>query len=285
MREIPDSIRSDIADLLGLVRSLADGEYGIALGGSYAKGTADADSDLDLYLFSKRIRPREERQRLVAAYSPDITALVCWDVGDPVTQCGTDFRYCGRLVETWTRSIDAIDAVIEECRQGIVKRNLVTWTTTGFYNHCCLSDIQVMIPLEDPAGIISLWKSLIAVYPPKLKQAIIEQHLGAARFWPWNPHYQSAVERADVIYVTGIVQQVVHNVIQVLFALNETYFPGDKNLRRSTDHFQLAPPRLGERLDSLLWPDYPPTPEMLHRQQADLCDLVQETMKLVSVHT
>jgi hypothetical protein len=280
-KQIPECIQFVVTDLLGLVRSFADGDYGIALGGSYAKGIADEVSDLDIYLFAPVISPCEKRETIASAFSPDITSLVCWDVGNPIMQGGVDFRFHGRLIETWLRSTTLIDDVIEECRQGIVKRDMVTWTTTGFYNHCCLSDINVMISLDDPAGIISRWKSEITVYPPKLQNTIIEQHLAAARFWPWNPHYQSAVDRGDIIYITGIVQQVVHNILQVLFALNETYFPGDKKLLQILDHLHTQPPQLGSRVNALLWSDTPASPQALIKQQNELRNLVDETTALV----
>lgn len=280
-KHIPECIHSDVASLLSLVRLFADGDYGIALGGSYAKGIADEVSDLDIYLFAPVISPHEKRKAIATAYSTDIASLVCWDVGNPILQGGVDFRFHGRPIETWLRSTTLIDDAIEECRQGIVKRDMLTWTTTGFYNHCCLSDINVMITLEDPAGIIGRWKSEIAVYPPKLRHTIIEQHLDSARFWPWNPHYQSAVDRGDLIYVTGIVQQVVHNILQVLFALNETYFPGDKKLLQILNHLPVQPQHLGSRVNALLWPDTLATPQALKRQQSELQNLVHETTALV----
>ena len=46
------------------------------------------------------------------------------------------------------RGHEIIERAISECQQGIVKREFVTWTTTGFYNHCTLSDISAMIPVD-----------------------------------------------------------------------------------------------------------------------------------------
>jgi hypothetical protein len=277
---LPQYIRMQLCELLPLIRAFAIGDYGIALGGAHAKGVADEDSDLDIYLFAQAVLPNAERRRLMVEFSSEITDICCWGEDTNFTQAGSDFRFRGLLVENWARNSAMIDTIIAECEQGIVKRDLVCWTITGFYNHCCLSDIKVMMPLEDPAGIIARWKERVAVYPPKLRRAIIEQHLAEARFWPENPHYHSAIKRADVIYTTGIVQQVVHNLLQVLFAINETYFPGDKKLREALEHLSKLPEGFLERLDFLLWPAAPVTEEVLWQQQKELTALMKELATL-----
>ena len=279
---LPESIRSTATALLDLVRSFSLSEYGIALGGAHAKRTADDESDVDLYLFATAARPNEERAHLAAAFSPEVENVVCWGEDTLFSQAGTDFRFRGRQIECWLRNAAHIDETIAACQAGVVRRELVTWTTTGFYNHCCLSDVKAMMPLADPTGILTRWQSQVAAYPPKLRRSIIGQHLAAARFWPHNFHYRSAVARADVIYVTGIVQQVVHNLVQVLFALNETYFPGDKKLDEALGHLPCQPTGLRERVASLLWPGAPATVALLDRQQEEVKALLREVEALVA---
>ncbi len=279
---IPEPIQRIVSDLLPLVRQFAQGEYAIALGGSYAKGTADDEADVDLYLFVRAVPGNEERHRIASAFSSEIERIVCW--GDDATfrDAGTDFRFRGHNVECWLRNIDHIDRSIAECQQGVVKREFLTWTTTGFYNHCCLSDLTVMLPLDDPSDIIARWKSQVATYPPRLRQAIVSQHLLAAGFWPDSFHYLSAIERQDVIYATGIVQQVVHNLVQVLFALNEVYFPGDKQLEAALDHLPRHPPNLCQRIRALFWPGRPATTEALREQRESLRSLLAEVREMAA---
>jgi len=277
---IPEAVVGTIAELLPLVRGFAQGEYGIALGGAHAKGNADGESDVDLYLFANTVLPAEERTRRVAAFSPEVEGAYSWQGDGASPDTGTDFRFRGYRIECWLRNAEHIERTIAECQQGVVKREFVTWTTTGFYNHCCLSDVKVMMPVEDPCGIIARWKSQVAVYPSKLRETIIRQHLGGAEFWPDNFHYLSAIERADVIYTSGIVQQVVHNLIQVLFALNESYFPGDKQLGQALDRLPKRPPRLTERIGALLLPASPVTPAVLRQQREELRALLQDVRSM-----
>ena len=267
----------DIVDaLLPALRQFVLGDYGIAVGGAHAKDQDDEESDLDIYLFNDAILPDEERTRLTQQTDATIHDIISWSSGMPFEQAGTDFYWGNLKVECWLRNARSIDGTVQDCLAGVVKRDLVVWTTTGFYNHCCLSDLQHMIPIADPAGMIQRWKSQVCHYPARLRSSIIDQHLGAARFWPANFHYSSAIERQDVIYTTGIIQQVLHNLIQVLFALNEVYFPGDKKLIQAISHFHHVPKHFTDRLQRLIFPADAISTGLLREQQRELQELLHE---------
>lgn len=274
-------------ELLPLLRRFcecsAGGDYGIALGGAHAKGVADAESDLDLYLFADQVLPGVERKRLCAKLD-GIESITGWGEDTPFIQGGTDFYLNGIKVECWLRNTSYINHLIAECQAGIVHHTLVTWTVMGFYNYCTLSDLYNMTPIDDPAGILARWKAQVSHYPPKLRQAIIATYLGKARFWPQNFHYRTAVERCDTLYVTGIVHQVVHNLIQVIFALNQVYFPGDKKLALALDHLPVKPHRFTMRIQEVINPAAPGTQAIYEQQRQELAALVQEVETLVQVY-
>ena len=275
-------IATELADeLLPLIRQFARGEYGIALGGAHAKGVADAESDLDLYLFAREVLPAEERERLCQAWKMGIQSVVSWSAPGAFVQGGTDFYVDGLKVECWLRNVDYVNEIVDECERGIVRKEFVTWTVMGFYRHCTLSDLHNMHPLEDPDGVLARWKAAVSVYPPKLRATILETYLRAAQFWPDNFHYRTAVERCDVIYTAGIVHQVVHNLIQVLFALNRVYFPGDKKLALALEHLEVKPPKASQRVVDLLAPGGSRDRASLERQRDELRALVQEVAALV----
>ena len=174
-------VDAHVQELLPLLRRFRHGEYGIALGGAHAKGTEDDESDLDLYLFAREVLPGVERTRLCEEFSHEIESTVSWGDESEFVQAGTDFLFRGQRVECWLRNVDTISATIAECASGIVKQSLVTWTVMGFYNHCALSDLDKMLPVDDPYGILARWKAAVRTYPPRLQEAIIARHLGAAR--------------------------------------------------------------------------------------------------------
>lgn len=279
MATLPSDLLPMVDALLPLLRRFCRGEYGIALGGAHAKGVADAASDVDLYVFARQVLTNDERTRLCAELS-GARAIVSWGEIEPFSQAGTDFYLGPHKVECWLRNADHMAATIADCQAGVIRHDLVTWTVMGFYNHCALSDLNKMIPLEDPNGLLAGWQAEVREYPPKLRAAIIAQHLRAARFWPGNFHYLSAVERCDVIYVTGIVQQVVTNLIQVVFALNRTYFPGEKKLHAALDHLAFKPAGFTGRIERLMFPRAEPDVAYLRQQSRELAELVEEVAAL-----
>jgi len=279
---LPADIQSAIDLLLPLLRRFARSAYGIALGGAHAKGMADPASDIDLYLFANVVLPNDLRATLAAEHDPRIHDVYTWGGQAPFEQAGTDFMLEGIKVEIWLRAAHLVTDAINEAEAGVVNREFVTWTTTGFYNHCALADIQAMVVLEDPNGLLAAWKRRVATYPDNLRSAIIAQHLAAARFWPHNFHYATAVERCDLIYTTGIVQQVLHNLIQVLFALNRVYFPGDKKLAQALRKLPSTPDRFAERVEALMFPAQPATVALLRAQREELQRLVREVGEMVA---
>lgn len=271
-----------VEQLLPLLRRFCapgGSEYGIALGGAHAKGVADAESDLDLYLFARKVLSAAERSQLCEQFD-GIDRISGWGEASPFVQGGTDFYYRGLKVECWLRNSDYVANIIAECQQGIVRHSLVTWTVMGFYNYCTLSDLHHMQPIDDPAGLLARWQAEVAEYPALLRQAIITSCLRAAQFWPDNFHYRTAVARADTIYVTGIVQQVVHHLIQVVFALNCVYFPGDKKLAAAIAHLPIQPERFAERIQWLLRPDLPSNSQGYEQQRQELLCLTRQVQEL-----
>lgn len=277
--------RSDtMTKLLSLLRRFATGDYGIALGGAHAKGVADEQSDLDLYLFAERWLPGPARDQLCRVILGADTPVRSWGVDNAdgiYEQAGTDFTVDGKPVECWLRGVNYICDIVEETCSGIVRRDFVTWTAMGYFNHCALSDLQHMVILEDPQKILTRWQSQVAVYPPALRKTIVETYLSAARFWPHNFHYEVAVKRGDILYAMAIAQQVVQNLIQVVFALNEVYFPGEKKLAEALEQLPRAPERFAARVQALVFPTGEPVRDALERQRAEIQVLVQEVSDLV----
>ncbi|HET7461087.1 MAG TPA: hypothetical protein VFJ82_07555, partial [Longimicrobium sp.] len=96
-----------------------------------------------------------------------------------------------------------------------------------------------------------------------------------------NPHYLTAIERVDVIYVAGIVQLVVHALAQVLFALNRVYFPGEKRLAESLRRLPVAPRDVAARVQALVAPGTSMDAAVLRAQREEVAALVSEVRHLV----
>lgn len=274
-----------IRELLPVVRRFrtGPGAYGIALGGSHAKGTSDALSDVDMYLFAPEVLPGVKRKEVIAdALGLTPEAISVWGQDIPFEQSGTDFRFRGREVEVWIRNSERIESGIGAAKRGEIRREYAIWAVAGFFDHVALADVQTMHIIEDPAGLLSDWKAEVGHYPEALRRALLERFKREIAFWPDNFHFRTAVDRADAIYVSGIVQQTVHALIQVVFALNRVYFPGDKKLALALAALPMLPKEFAERVEALLYPGPGPVRMLLEEQHRALGILVSEVETLIA---
>src|SRR5436305_182999 len=110
-----------------LLRQFVCGEYGIAVGGAHAKNMADHKSVLGLYVFSRVVLPNFDRTRSAIQLAPDIRDVVSWGNTEPFEQAGTDFYLKNLKIECWLRNTAFIERTTDECVEGVVKRDFVTW--------------------------------------------------------------------------------------------------------------------------------------------------------------
>jgi hypothetical protein len=274
----PDEI---VAGLLPMLRTWVAGEYGIAIGGSYAKGSGDSLSDVDIYLFANEVLPATHRAERVVAELGVESRPESWGADDPFVQGGTDFWQAGQRVECWLRSTREVDTTLRACAGGDVRREYVVWTVMGFLSYTALADVHSMRIVDDPHGVLARWKEAVASYPEALRQNVLGRFMPEAAFWPENFHYRAAVQRVDVIYTSAIVQQVLQALIQVVFALNRAYFPGEKRLAHAMVKLPVQPREFPDRVQKLLAPR---TVDVagLETQRRELVNLVAEMRALVS---
>jgi len=267
-------------DLVPLLQPLLGGAYAVGVGGSRAKGSSDEHSDLDLYLFAENLAGEEK----IRAALSGVAELGRVEIGgDPETLWGRniDFRVNGGLVEVTVRSVAHIERIIADCSAGRLVAEPMVWTPGGFfYHHAALADIASLRPLADPHGLIARWQERLATYPPALRKAVIARHLPRASFWLENPHYRSAIARADSPYTQSIVMNTIHDLMQVLYAVNERYYAGDKRLLSQAAALPVRPADLVEQVAWLVLPGSAATPELLERQRLALADLVAATKRL-----
>ncbi len=278
MTATPEAVAGE---LLPVLRELCAGEYAVAIGGSHAKGSSDALSDVDVYLFARTVLPGPERTLRVASV-PGACEVSSWGRDEPFVEGGTDFVYRGQRVECWLRNPEQVEATIAACKQGRIQRDPVVWTVMGFFNYVVLADVRAMRIVEDPYGLLARWKAEVGTYPERLRRMVLHRFMQEAAFWPDNFHYETAVERADVIYTSGIVQQVLHALIQVVFALNGEYFPGEKKLVHAMASLPVQPHAFAARVQGLVAPGSAPDVPQLREQRRELGALVAEMAALVT---
>lgn len=230
-------INAIIEEFVPIIRRFAVGPYAISIGGSRGKKLADRRSDVDFRLYCdgalKTPETRAEFSKLIHE------GMARWRAK------GIEIDGC------WVRTVAEIDQALSEWLDGKIKPADIFWTIWGYH---VLPDIYHQWSIEDPYDIIAGWKERLKQYPPKLKQAILDKYLFSLRYWRDDYHYLSKVHRSDVIFLAGLSARLVHDMCQVLFALNETYFVGDGNNLDFIQRFAVQPPRFMERVREALYP-------------------------------
>lgn len=224
------------------------------------------------------------QEALVSAMLPNVREVRSWGCDDPFVEGGTDFTCEDVRVECWHRNEASVEEKLHASLNGEVNRQYSTWAVMGFFDHAVLADIRSMQIVVDPQGTLARWKKEVNHYPEALRQSVLQRFMREAAFWPNNPHYRSAVERVDLIYTSSIVQHTLQALIQVLFALNREYFPGEKQLALAIDKLVLRPQRLSDRIRQILNPGIVMGRDELAAQAGALADLVAETKALVLAH-
>ncbi len=243
-------LAEEIAGRLGEV----PGVVAVALGGSWARGEAHLDSDLDLGVYYRpEHRPSVEDLRRLAQelddrHLPDLAT----EIGEwgPWINGGGWLRVESRSVDWLYRDADKVAAIIGRCTSGETACHYQPGHPHGFHEHIYLGEVHHCRTLHDPEGLLRELKSAVATYPPKLKRTIIEKYLWEAGFSLETARKPAA--RGEASYVSGCLFRGVACMVQALFALNERYFINEKGSVRAADSFAVRPERFGETASELL---------------------------------
>lgn len=262
--QLPSWFAELSADLVPAVTALGEGRYAVGVAGSIGKGAADEKSDTDIRLYCDRRADDRSSERARAEV-------------DRVTN-----DWAGRGVtidDCWIRTIGEVDSELDLWLHGTARPKAMVWTVWGYY---LPTDIVNQLILEDPDGVLAGWQHALASYPPVLKNAIVERHSQSLRYWISDYHYRSKVARADTIFLAGLTTRLVHDMVQLLFAVNEVYFPGDGNNLRLLAGMRFLPPEFARRIDEILYPTEGARRFALQRERA--VELANEVLELVASH-
>jgi hypothetical protein len=250
------TVQAVVADCLPTIRRMTEGRYAISIGGSQGKGTWDERSDVDFRLFYDQVFKPEVYQEFA--------------------EHEADWRREGVLIDgTWVRKIGDIDAALERWLAGNIVAPDIVWTIWGYR---VLPDIYHQAVIEDPYDVIGAWKRRLSAYPAALKQSVLKKHLESVRYWRQDYHYRHKVGRGDIVFLAGLSARLVHDLIEILFALNETYFVGDGQNLQFVEGFALKPEGFADKVRAILYPGT--APESLQAQYDHLGALIDEVVAL-----
>lgn len=261
-KTLPAPIQVVIDDILPQLRALGAGRCAVSIGGSYGRGNYDDRSDLDFRLFCDAIPPASDE------YTRKVEQLA-------ETIRGWEER--GITIDKyWVRIIKEVDDQLDQWCAGTIDPWDTVWTIWGYHP---LTDIYHQHIIDDPCGIIAGWQASLRTYPPALKQALLAKHLRSIRYWRKDYHFQSKVQRQDVVFLVGLTSKLIHELIQILFALNETYYVGDGNNLAYVQKLPHIPENFAAKVEAILM--LQPADDSLMQQNQCLFDLIDEVEALI----
>jgi len=197
--------RLDIARQLAEQIRAFPGVQAIVVGGSVARGYADAYSDLELPIFWDDLPTDVTRLALVAALRGEF--LHGYDGPALEDQLLID----GFQVDLWHHTVAAEEAVFKAVLEDY---------STDFGDSNFMDTIRACIPLYGDV-IIQQWKQQAALYPEALALKNIQQHIVA-----FDAAQLAVVAYRDnpTVFYTAI-SRLQEAMFLVLLALNRLYFP------------------------------------------------------------
>jgi hypothetical protein len=225
----------------------------IVLGGSYASGSQRPDSDIDIGLYYDENQPldigyiRSIASRINDAPNPTVTDLGGWGTW---VNGGAWLTIQKQRVDFLYRDIDFVSSTIDDCNAGHIRSDYWQQPAYGFHSFMYCTETWICRSLSDPDHVIERLKAKVAHYSPHLKQAIIKNFLWNARFTLDNTYKPAS--RGEVYLVTSCLARAIHCLVQVLYAINETYYLSEKKLAADLCSFSLRPDNFLERISTLL---------------------------------
>ncbi len=270
-------LAKQIAAHLGQV----DGVKAVVVGGSRARGGARSDSDLDLGIYYHPSHPPalSDLRRVAQDLDDRHSGEVVTEFGEwgPWINGGGWLVVGGQPVDWLYRDLDKVRRVIDDCCAGRVTCDYQPGHPHGFHNHIYMGEVYYAQPLYDSLSTLAECKSLAASYPLRLQRAVVDKYLWEADFALATSHKSAA--RGETFYVAGCLFRCAACLVQVLFALNKTYFINEKGSIATVDTLAQHPAGFGATVTSAL-AQLGATSAQLETSIARLEALVQATREL-----
>ena len=235
--EVLDKILSEFKEL--------DGVEAIGIGGSSASKKADSSSDIDIYVFTSKDIPIEQRKKIIQKYSSK------YDVGQD---------YFGPDDEFYVDSMNKDFDIVYFDKKWIEDNYKNVWidaNPSNGYTTCFLYTLSILDVKHDKTGWLENLKTqLNTPYPKKLQENIIKRNmmlLNDKPFASYSSQLQKAVKRNDFNSVNHRITAFLESYFDIIFAKNELLHPGEKRLvQYAKAHCRILPKDFEKNVNDLV---------------------------------
>lgn len=225
----------------------------VVLAGSHASRAARPDSDLDIGLYYSSEAPLDIKKIIIACKNlgafPNLIVAKLGEWGTWMNG-GAWLIIDKQRVDLIYRNIEFVEKTITESVEGRIKTDYFQQPAYGFYSYMYCSETKFNTILYDPFDIVRQLKKKVQVYPQRLKNKIINFFLWDAQFS--FSRAEKSAKRSEIYIVAGCFTRIVNDLIQVLYALNETFFISEKKFYSDCKSFTIGPENFLDESQSIL---------------------------------
>ena len=212
---------------------------GVGIAGSFARGTTDPFSDVDICVFGHGEYPPLE-ERLALYTDLGFTNVIYKDVNFATSRGDGFERDDLRIDFNWMRT-ETIQTFLEKLNTDFDSSE---WPPGG---------IAQVKPIHDPENIIAQLQNRIPEYPIERAKYRVEKGLQAAYFSIYDLGWLGkAAHREDFFSFLKYQSQVLEKFFYILYALNRTWLSDEKKLLEQIMTFEFKPPNTEQRIKNII---------------------------------
>ena len=217
----------------------------IALGGSGTAGTSDKASDIDVYVFTEKDIPVEDRLNIVKNLSSK------YEVGGEYFGAGDEY-----FVDELGTQLDVMFWNVKWFEEVVENVWVKNYPCNG-YSTCFLYTLDICKIIYDKDDFLKKLKEKIRTeYPKELQTNIINRNLMLMKKKPFASYYEQiekALKRNDKVSVNHRITAFLASYFDVIFALNKLLHPGEKRLvTYAKENCKILPKDFEENIEKLL---------------------------------
>lgn len=246
VQQVINQISKELSGVKGIV--------GVVLGGSRARGTNYATSDIDIGIYYDETAGFDVSEVSKIATKLDdehrekiITSLGEWG---PWVNGGGWLIVQGYHVDFLFRDVKRVSQVMDDCLMGKVSPNYQTGHPHAYINVMYAGEISICKILFDPTNQIAKLKAKTMPYPKPLKDAMIGYFMFESSFSLMFA--EKNLDKDDISYVAGHVFRSISCLNQVIFTLNEEYCINEKKAVRMIEGFNTKPNDYKKKIDQII---------------------------------
>ncbi|MCM3700315.1 nucleotidyltransferase domain-containing protein [Paenibacillus macerans] len=246
VQQVIDQINKELSGVKGIV--------GVVLGGSRARGTNHATSDIDIGIYYDEAAGFDVSEVSKIATKLDdehreniITSLGEWG---PWVNGGGWLIVQGYHVDFLFRDVKRVSQVMDDCLMGKVSPNYQTGHPHAYINVMYMGEISICKVLSDPTNQIAELKAKAMPYPKPLRDAMIGYFMFESSFSLMFA--EKNLDKDDISYVAGHAFRSISCLNQVIFALNGEYCINEKKAVRMIEGFNTKPNDYKKKIDQII---------------------------------